>query len=721
MQLNKKLTLAIFALLIVGIAISGCTKKKPPVKTPAELILECKSLPAQLTKENCLLSLASTGIESCSEIATAGKKDSCFQALATAKNDQNYCGKISSQTVKDSCNIIFTANPQSKEACLKMENAENRDNCLNQAATAAKDIETCKLVSSIDIKENCISIVAQQTGNLQACEEITNETARQSCIAETTKQAKSPETCNVLKGTAEKDDCILNAASSSQNEEYCRSITNSEKKDSCHYQIARALKKIDSCQQIENAQSKNDCINEIALAQETSENCGKIASSVKRDECFNSFAVKEKNTDLCYSISSQQPRDACINQIANLLENESECPKISQPAEKNNCYYNLAVIKTTASICDSISSDQNLSDKCYNDTAINDANTCTKIITQELKDDCILNASKNTKTTDYCKFINDKIKKINCHSQTAIAQIDEKYCSEILLEAKNSTEKLETYGPGNDSCVSEIAGLKTDEKICDILYFASNKPKCFGNVAAARSNDSLCATLPVGAVYQLGAFDKPDDCYYTFAKKTSKQEACSKINGSSFKNKCDCLFNSASCSATGNSTVTITIKSFDGNLLPNISAVLFKNPADYYSSFFTSETGIAVFDPVIEGNYTLLISDNSGQFAPQEMQLKLMLGIPISQEITLNEACNPSQIKNNYQGTDCCYLGNMVTNNYPLSADNSPDKAKILCSAKSIYSCGSTACTAPTCVLAANAQIVESYTCNSATGWTLNG
>ncbi|MEK6984318.1 MAG: hypothetical protein AABX33_07125 [Nanoarchaeota archaeon] len=150
-------------------------------------------------------------------------------------------------------------------------------------------------------------------------------------------------------------------------------------------------------------------------------------------------------------------------------ETTAECKNTQNQQEKDNCYFKIAEKNKDISICDKISS-KGGSSECYYEI----------LVSMEGKNISI----------SLCDDLKDGWGKYYCYSKVAIAEQDISVCNLIPNVDDDNTIReasLESiYLPPpylRATCLMEVAKLKRDIKICEMIEIEHFKDNCLTNIA----------------------------------------------------------------------------------------------------------------------------------------------------------------------------------------------------------------------------------------------
>ncbi len=123
-----------------------------------------------------------------------------------------------------------------------------------------------------------------------------------------------------------------------------------------------------------------------------------------------------------------------------------------------------------------------------------------------------------------------------CKTQTGAAIAEEDPCSLLEGSAKdncyfeaNKCSKISSFTV-RDSCVAELAKLKADIKVCNLIKNEKTKSYCQEQIAELTNDSEIC----------LGIKDPywQDNCHFNLAIDDNKDAYCSLISSTEQKNKC---------------------------------------------------------------------------------------------------------------------------------------------------------------------------------------
>ena len=157
-------------------------------------------------------------------------------------------------------------------------------------------------------------------------------------------------------------------------------------------------------------------------------------------------------------------------------ETTAECKNTQNQQEKDNCYFKIAEKNKDISICDKISS-KGGSSECYYEI----------LVSMEGKNISI----------SLCDDLKDGWGKYYCYSKVAIAEQDASICNmipnineDIAIEGtiglSNKGVSESKYFPPSyhrATCLMEVAKLKRDIKICEMIEIEHFKDNCLTNIA----------------------------------------------------------------------------------------------------------------------------------------------------------------------------------------------------------------------------------------------
>lgn len=211
----------------------------------------------------------------------------------------------------------------------------------------------------------------------------------------------------------------------------------------------------------------------------------------------------------------------CYEIFAQKRKDVSFCKKATDSSVKDDCYNYFASANNDPSLCEKIS---NKSDRysCYVDFAKNvrQVSTCEeKPISQLAKDICYRVFSSTGKDFTLCEKINNREEKKWCYGNVAVATENTSLCEKIRFDQFRK-----------DKCYWDIAKKKSDDSLCEKVS-GEWKNSCYGDVAIEINNISLCEKITDKKT-------RENYCYYQIAINTKDKSLCDRITSERIRKSC---------------------------------------------------------------------------------------------------------------------------------------------------------------------------------------
>lgn len=172
---------------------------------------------------------------------------------------------------------------------------------------------------------------------------------------------------------------------------------------------------------------------------------------------------------------------------------------------------------------------------------------CSKIVTESLRDACVIELAKAKKDLKVCDLVQDAQTKDFCIEQLAEVTNDHLLCYDIDSEywgnnchynlALQQSEKqfcsLITKVEQSQECFYAVALDTNDSELCTLLS-GNDIGRCFQKIAIATANPKLCLIFA-------SKLNK-DTCRLQVAKKNNRQDLCKNIVISQVRDVCNEAF-----------------------------------------------------------------------------------------------------------------------------------------------------------------------------------
>lgn len=156
--------------------------------------------------------------------------------------------------------------------------------------------------------------------------------------------------------------------------------TQEELKNHCYFETAKGLKDEKICENV-SGPTKENCYLDMAYVLEDESIC-KFTYSEYEGMCYGNIARQKKDGKICENASNESSRNRCYSDLNQMIGDISICEnKIHITQDKDNCYF--AVVLSFFQRDMTLTPAEKL--------------ICEKIMTQNIKDDCIRYYNDSTK------------------------------------------------------------------------------------------------------------------------------------------------------------------------------------------------------------------------------------------------------------------------------------------------------------------------------------
>src|SRR3989338_7690285 len=150
-------------------------------------------------------------------------------------------------------------------------------------------------------------------------------------------------------------------------------------------------------------------------------------------------------------------------------------------------------------------------DSTARDDCYAEAKKCSQIHDVKVRDTCVVELAKIKNDLSVCNLIVSDKTKAYCQEELATLQNDHSLCTKIT----------DTYW--EDNCHFNLAVNNSKEVYCSLIGNTEQKEDCFTQIALDTNNALLCEFLPQ---------EKNERCIFTIAKNLGKIEICNALSGS---------------------------------------------------------------------------------------------------------------------------------------------------------------------------------------------
>ncbi|MBN1940845.1 MAG: hypothetical protein JW772_01540 [Candidatus Diapherotrites archaeon] len=299
-----KKTISIAALIIVIVALSGCT---------------------QITPDN----------SDCVGIQDSFLRDNCYGQKAMELEDASLCGKIQEAGTQVGCYHTLARATKDISVCEGLSNQTSKEQCYSAVAAATQDLSICEtLIELIDNKENCYLNVGLERGDDSLCEKVTVLARKDLCYDQIAKRKRDVTICTKIQELEKEESCHTIIAWETLNESDCEQIPTTEKKDTCYSGISARTGKSELCNKITEIEKRDSCYNHIAGIWNLESECDKIETQNTRDICYKEVARDKPDSAICSRITNQQIKEDCLAQFNT---EPGECKENNECNDENPC------------------------------------------------------------------------------------------------------------------------------------------------------------------------------------------------------------------------------------------------------------------------------------------------------------------------------------------------------------------------------------------------
>lgn len=248
--------------------------------------------------------------------------------------------------------------------------------------------------------------------------------------------------------------------------------------------------------------------NKAALSKANIGFCDKLAM-LSRDDCLSRAGVALKEMDICSKISDSNIADSCYDSVAKDSNSYLACMKIVTVQLRANCLSTNGKSKNLADACKEIPLVSHelilLHDDCIRTVAVSkkDAALCdfisASIVLQQLnRDACYWSMVQSSKDKWICAKIFDKNTADNCVDFIAKSDSNANYCLNIIDMNKEI------------DCIKSIATSASNASYCLLISDKNESGNCKNSLLSKNTSISLCNSFPDAA--------QRENCLYEYAK-----------------------------------------------------------------------------------------------------------------------------------------------------------------------------------------------------------
>lgn len=408
---------------------------------------------------------------------------------------------------------------------------------LSVADQAPKSLDDCELINDeYGHKEECYLLMAGKFNDTKICDKVKTEYYRQGCYAGiASTNPKNIDICATLNTTDAVDSCYQRANEGLADTKICDKITNEDRRNRCYSDAGIGNGNLTICIKLSNP-FKDDCYKGIAEKVGGITLCNTISDLNTKIECVGSFDLFSGTirgiADIgspggCAGISDSSFRDACYLWFAKKTKDANLCAKINYAKYYSLCYQNVALETGDIQACEK-TDNQTIKDLCL--WAVGEKNSdssyCGQVKNDEFRSLCYNSLDVSQIDENYCNQISNNLEKAYCWVKLAQKLKDDKICEKIL-SPQYITDELQT---ARDSCFSEVAKVKKDQTLCEIVRLPEYKDNCYRFVGEATNDISICEKISDFMSPTKGFSKDPrTDCFNTVAFALNDTSICSRI------------------------------------------------------------------------------------------------------------------------------------------------------------------------------------------------